>query len=50
MCPWEARVIARPKPGKKTRHGSGGAPKIVVAVKPQTSNAKGTIKATYGTY
>nr|XP_043622439.1 protein IQ-DOMAIN 10 [Erigeron canadensis] len=47
VCPWEARVVARgAKPCKKTKNG---APKIVVAVKPQTSNAKGIFKAMYGT-
>lgn len=49
VCPWEARVVVRPKPGKKAKLGVGGAPKIVVAVKPQMSNhGKGTNKATYG--
>ncbi|XP_071701276.1 protein IQ-DOMAIN 10-like [Rutidosis leptorrhynchoides] len=47
VCPWEARVVARSKPGgKKTKQV---APKILVAVKPQTTNGKGTIKAAYGT-
>jgi len=44
-------VFVRAKPGKKTKHGigssTGGAPKIVVAVKPHViSNGKGTTKAT----
>ncbi|KAK9048324.1 hypothetical protein SSX86_032713 [Deinandra increscens subsp. villosa] len=47
VCPWEARVVVRAKPGKKTKNGGGGAPKIVVAVKPHVSNGKGTIKGTW---
>ncbi|KAD3066794.1 hypothetical protein E3N88_34674 [Mikania micrantha] len=43
VCPWEARVVVRAKPGKKTKQG--GAPKIVVAVKSHVSNGKNTIKA-----
>ncbi|KAI7743716.1 hypothetical protein M8C21_002222 [Ambrosia artemisiifolia] len=47
VCPWEARVVVQAKPGKKTKHGVGGAPKIVVAVKPHVSTGKGTtIKGT----
>ncbi|KAL8237921.1 hypothetical protein R6Q59_019002 [Mikania micrantha] len=44
VCPWEARVVVRAKPGKKTKQG--GAPKIVVAVKSHVSNGKNTIKGT----
>ncbi|XP_076908334.1 protein IQ-DOMAIN 10-like isoform X1 [Bidens hawaiensis] len=46
VCPWEARVVVRAKPGKKTKHGggNGGAPKIVVAVKTHVSNGRDSIK------
>ncbi|KAI3803515.1 hypothetical protein L1987_31669 [Smallanthus sonchifolius] len=56
VCPWEARVVARPiistrlvqtnKPDKKIRHAKT---KILVAVKPQVSTVKGTTKASNGT-
>ncbi|KAL7590926.1 hypothetical protein Lser_V15G35110 [Lactuca serriola] len=51
VCPWEARVVARAKQqnkpsGKTMRHG---APKIIVSVKPQMCNGKGTIKTAHGT-
>ncbi|PWA37336.1 IQ motif, EF-hand binding site [Artemisia annua] len=51
VCPWEARVIARPKQKNKTsKKPKNGAPKQVVAVKPKKGYGKGTIKGTYGNY
>lgn len=49
VCPWEARVVARPvgKHNKASRTTKHGAPKIVVAVKTPTTNGKGTMKATH---